>query len=43
MLRERNELLQEINNTWEYQSTFIKWTEEQQNDIAGHLYCEDAE
>lgn len=33
MLRERNELLQEINNTWEYQSTFIKWTEEQQNEF----------
>ena len=33
MLRERNELVDEINRTWEYQSTFIKWTEEQQNEF----------
>ena len=33
MLHERKELLHEINNTWEYQSTFIKWTREQQNEF----------
>ena len=33
MLRERNELLKEIYSTWEYQSKFIKWTEEQKNEF----------
>ena len=33
MLRCRDELLEEISNTWEYKSTFIKWTEAQQNEF----------
>ena len=33
MLRDRDELVDEINRTWEYQSTFIKWTIEQQNEF----------
>ena len=33
MLRDREELLNEIHNTWKYQQTFIKWTEEQQDNF----------
>ena len=33
MLRDREEILGEIHNTWKYQQTFIKWTEEQQNNF----------